>query len=181
MSDIIATPEEVNQRIEEMAELIAGNYKAAKPLFICLLRGAAPFTSKLMFALTRKAPDFHPELDYMTVKTYSNRLQSKPPELVMDLAPDTEVKGRTVIILDDVLDEGQTADFVARHLKSLGAAQVDLVALVQKRKSRSVYKEAALFGFEAPDEWIVGMGMDDPRINKEAYRWSDHIGVTAED
>jgi hypoxanthine phosphoribosyltransferase len=181
MTDIIATPEEVDRRIEEMAEEISRRYKAAKPLFICLLRGSAPFTSKLLFALTRTSPNFHPELDYMTVKTYGSRLQSRPPELVMDLAPDTEVKGRTVIILDDVLDEGQTAEFTTNHLKSLGAAHVDLIVLVQKRKTRSVYQEASLFGFEAPDEWVIGMGMDDPRISKEAYRWTDYIGITSKD
>ncbi|HUC20615.1 MAG TPA: phosphoribosyltransferase family protein, partial [Candidatus Polarisedimenticolaceae bacterium] len=97
---LIATKDKINQRIQEMAGVIIERYHDRNPLFVCLLRGGAPFTSKLLFEVARQDPDFHPELDYMTAKTYSNRLVSKPPEIVMDLAPDTKVKGRTVIVLD---------------------------------------------------------------------------------
>lgn len=161
-----------------MASEVIERYRFKNPLFVCLLRGGAPFASQLLFNITTQSPAFHPEMDYMTVKTYSNRRASKPPELVMDLAPDTDTKGRTVIVLDDVLDEGGTADFVSNYLLKRGAASVDMVVLVQKQKARGKYIEASLFGFEAPDEWVIGMGMDDHRVQKEAYRWAGHIETT---
>ncbi|HUC21029.1 MAG TPA: hypothetical protein VMR98_06095, partial [Candidatus Polarisedimenticolaceae bacterium] len=76
-----------------------------------------------------------------------------------------------------------TAAFISRHLLGRGAATVDLVVLVQKRKDkgRNAYPEASLFGFEAPDSWVVGMGMDDPRVGKEGYRWADYIAITETD
>ncbi|HEX7260158.1 MAG TPA: phosphoribosyltransferase family protein, partial [Candidatus Saccharimonadia bacterium] len=174
----IATKDKVDRRLKEMAREIIARYKQKDPLFVCLLRGGAPFTTKLLFEVAAQAPDFHPELDYLTVKTYSNQLTSKTPEVVMDLAPDTITEGRCIIILDDILDEGHTATFVTKHLLKHGAAAVDLVVLVQKQKDRSTYPAASLYGFEASDGWIIGMGMDDPRVKKEAHRWDDYIGIT---
>ncbi len=177
----IASSRQVNRRISEMATIIIQRYQAQDPLFVCSLRGGAPFASKLLFAVAAIAPEFNPELDYITVKTYGSRLSSQPPKLIMELAPDTRAKDRTVVVLDDVLDEGHSAVFICNYLQKRGAAHVDLVVLVQKKKLRPAYPTASLFGFEAPDQWIVGMGMDDPRQTKEGYRWADHIDFIAED
>jgi hypothetical protein len=106
------------------AELIE-LYRGQQPLFVCLLRGGAPFAARLMFAVTKLDPTFHPELDYMTVRTSASERSASHPELVMGLAPGTDVMDRTVVMLDDVLDKGHTAGFTSGYLRLLGAAQVD--------------------------------------------------------
>ncbi|HSW80249.1 MAG TPA: phosphoribosyltransferase family protein [Candidatus Saccharimonadales bacterium] len=173
---LLQSKEQVNQRIGEIADEIIKRYEAANPLFVCLLRGGAPFATKLMFAITEKKSDFQPELDYMTVKTYGDERVDKQPELVMDLSPNTDVAGRMVILLDDVLDKGITAEFATNYLMQIHSAEkVDLVVLVQKLRERKTVQNATIFGFELPDVWLTSMGMDDARLSKEANRWRGDI------
>jgi hypoxanthine phosphoribosyltransferase len=175
---LIASDTQVEARIEELAAEIIKCYKTKKPLFICLLRGGAPFASRLMFAITRQDPYFYPELDYLTVKTYGDAQTDKPPALIMDLSPSTKAAGRLVILLDDVLDKGVTADFAHRHLMEKHAvAEVDCVVLIQKNRERKVYRTATLFGFESPADWLTGMGLDDSRIAHEANRWAGYVAI----
>jgi hypoxanthine phosphoribosyltransferase len=178
---MLATPQAVTERIEEIASSVIARYKGKNPLFVCLLRGGAPFASRLMFAIVRQDPYFHPELDYMTIKTYADERTSKPPELVMDLSPSTKAGGRLVVLLDDVLDKGVTADFAERTLLETHAAgAVELIVLIQKKQPRKVYQAATLFGFESPPDWLTGMGLDDARIAREANRWAGYVAIASE-
>jgi len=86
------------------------------------------------------------------------------------------VNGRTVIIIDDVLDKGITADFVIKHLEARGASEVKLAVLCEKQVTREKPVDADYKGFTFGDNWLVGMGMDDSGTNVEAYRWLDEIG-----
>src|SRR5690242_6076913 len=110
----IASAKEVDREIDRIATEILNDYDMT-PLFVALLRGAAPFSSHLMHALTAHSPEFHPELDYMMVSTYGEGRHAGEPHIVTDLAPSTTVHGRKVIILDDVLDKRITAEFVTAH------------------------------------------------------------------
>lgn len=175
--ELIADADVVQQRIDELARQVVERYKDKQPLFVCLLRGGAPFATRLMFAITKHDPYFWPELDYMTVKTYGASRDSSQTRLVMDLAPTTQVVDRPVVLLDDVLDKGLTADFAQRHLKAMKAGSVDLIVLVQKRRQRDLFPEATLYGFEAPEDWLTGMGLDDTRIALEAGRWADYVAI----
>ena len=174
---LLHAAEDVDRRIDEMAVELIERHRDEKPLFVCLLRGGAPFATRLMFAIAKADPHFHPELDYMTVRTYATERSASHPELVMGLAPGTDIHGRTVVMLDDVLDQGHTAKFTTGYLKLLGAAKVELVVLVQKDVEREAYPSAAIHGFTAPDEWLTGMGMDDTRLAREANRWMVDLGV----
>lgn len=166
--------EQIHKRIDELAADIVRDYAGSSPLFVALLRGANPFASKLMFAIARLAPDFHPELDYMMVSTYGEEHVAKQPIVVTDLAPTTSVAGRDVVIIDDVIDLGITSDFVASLMKERGAASVKLAVLaskdVQSRTSMADY-----VGFKAGDKWLVGMGLDDAKSGVEHYRWLEEI------
>jgi hypoxanthine phosphoribosyltransferase len=176
--EILVDEERVDARIDEMAGTALERYDSGpRPLYICLLRGGAPFSAAFMRAITRRDPRAHPELDYMTVRTYDKGREPKPPEIVMDVSPSTTVEGRRAVLLDDVLDSGVTADATARHLLERGATGVDLVVLVQKLRDRVSYAAASLFGFELPDVWLTGMGLDDPQEGKEALRWAGYIAV----
>src|SRR6478609_1632041 len=97
-STVLHSTEDVDRRIDEMAAEIVERYRDDKPLFVCLLRGGAPFATRLMFAISRLDPHFHPELDYMTVRTYATERSASHPELVMGLAPGTDIHGRTVVM-----------------------------------------------------------------------------------
>lgn len=168
---------QTNTAISDMAHHIIALHGTSRPLFIALLRGAAPFTAKLMFEIARQAPDMHPELDYMTVKTYGAGRTPGEPQIIMDISPDTEVKGRTVIVLDDVLDQGVTSSFVAQIMKERGATTTLLAVLVEKDILRTNQPHADFACFHAGEEWLVGMGMDDTTVAKDGYRWLDEIRV----
>lgn len=172
----------IDQQIKRMASEITAEHDGKNPLFVSLLRGAAPFTSQLMFEITKQAPDFHPELDYMVTSRYGDSYTAKQElQIVTDISRDTDVTGRAAIILDDVLDMGETASAVREHLITLGAGWVELAVLVEKEVARSVNIQADYVGFVAPNRWLVGMGMDDPALAKEAYRWRKGIWTVTPD
>lgn len=170
----LADASAVNQQITQMAESIVRDHPSS-PLFVALLRGAAPFASKLMFEIARQAPDYHPEIDYMMVSTYGAEKHASDPRIVTDLAPTTNTTGRTVIIIDDVLDKGITADFVTKHLQSRGAETIQLAVLCDKDTVRERDVTADYIGFIFEDNWLVGMGMDDADAANEGYRWFEEI------
>lgn len=174
---ILANEQEVMSRIDQMADTLIDTYRGQNPLFVCLLRGGAPFAAMLMFAIAKRDPYFQPELDYMTIRTYADERTAKQPVIVTDLSPSTSVNGRPVVILDDTLDTGVTAAFTASHLKEQGATSTALAVLVQKACERPAYPSAEYYGFEGPSDWLTGMGLDDTRIAKEANRWLDCIAI----
>lgn len=177
MNKILSSSVAVEHKISKMATALLADYAGTQPLFVCLLRGAAPFASKLMFEIARQSPEFHPQLDYMTVKTYGSERHASEPEIVMDLAPSTDLKNRDIIILDDVLDTGVTSTFVATGLRKRGARSTALAVLVEKNIDRPHHLTADYTCFEAGSEWLAGMGMDDTATAPEAYRWLDEIRV----
>ncbi len=176
---LLYSREQVQQRIGQLASEITAYYDGGeRPLFVSLMRGAIPFTAQLMVEIARQDPDFHPEVDYMTTSRYSDDAIAKErAEIVMGLSPDTDVRGRPAVIIDDVLDMGETAKMVRGYLRDLGAASVRLAVLVNKDiPNRAGGIEAHFVGFDnPPNEWLVGMGMSDSAIKKEARRWDDQI------
>jgi len=170
----VASSDQIDQAITHMATEILEN-NTQTPLFVALLRGAAPFATRLMTEIVRQQPDYHPELDYMMVSTYGDGRQAGEPHIVTDLAPNTTVRDRSVIVLDDVLDKGITAQFVISHLNSRGAKNVQLAVLCEKQAQRVSDIAADYCGFSFTDEWLVGMGLDDSSVATEGYRWLDKI------
>ncbi len=170
----LAPSEQVNQSISHIAkEILRDHIKT--PLFVALLRGAAPFASRLMQEIVSQNQEYHPELDYMMVSTYGSEQHAGEPHIVTDLAPSTLVSGREVIVIDDVLDKGITADFVFSHLRARGAVALKLAVLCDKQVTREKPIEASYKGFSFNDNWLVGMGMDDANAANEGYRWLDEI------
>jgi len=165
---------EVSAKVSQIATQIITDHPTS-PLFVSLLRGAAPFSSRLMTEIVRKSPTYHPELDYMMVSTYGDGRHAGEPHIVTDLAPSTEVNGRDVIVIDDVLDKGITASFVFNHLRNRGASHLQLAVICEKDVGRELPIVAEYKGFTFGDKWLVGMGMDDPHVAKEGYRWLEEI------
>lgn len=177
MTQVLVTTIDIDKSITKLAASLIDDFSDTSPLFVCLLRGAAPFAMKVMQEITRQAPTFHPELDYLTVKTYGDERAASAPQIITDLTPSTIVRNRPVVVLDDVLDSGATAAFVSETLKTRGASQVTLAVLVEKTINRTSYPHAEYHCFTAGPEWLAGMGMDDRATAPEAYRWSDEIVI----
>ena len=175
---ILYSPEQVNERIQLMADEIIQRYTDTKPLFVCLLKGAAPFTSKLMTAITQIDPLFYPEIEYVHVSAYGSDRQANTATIYSGLA-ETAVQGRDVIVLDDCLDRGVTYLKTKEHLLGQGARSVQLIVLANKNVERDLDEEPLMSGFHTPDVWLVGMGMDDNQTAPEAQRWVEYIGVVS--
>jgi hypoxanthine phosphoribosyltransferase len=155
---------EILAKIDEMADYFVEKYRGSeeKPLFVCLL---------LMIAISKKDPTFHPELDFMTISKYQDaRDGSRKPIIKMDLAPSTMVKGRAVVILDEVLDTGDTIDFTKNHIANNEPSDISVVVLCQKEMQRT-FPEADMYGFLVPEDWQTGIGMDDAEVAREGNRW----------
>jgi hypoxanthine phosphoribosyltransferase len=172
---LLADEESVSTTIAAMASHIHSDFPDTLPVFVALLRGAAPFATSLMHELVKQQRDSHPEIDYMMVSTYGDTQHAGQPRIVTDLAPTTSLRERSVIILDDVLDKGITAEFVTRHLLSRGANTVRLAVLCDKQTTRTHAITADYAGFTFTDNWLVGMGMDDAEAALEGYRWLPEI------
>lgn len=171
----LANSQQIDEKISQIATKILNDFPNETPLFVGLLRGAAPFAAKLMSEIVRQSPSYHPELDYMMVSTYGDGQHAGEPHIVTDLAPSTIVTSRSVIVIDDVLDKGITADFVKNHLLNRGATAASLAVLCDKKTERLRDVTADYCGFEFEDNWLVGMGMDDAGAANEGYRWLDEI------
>jgi hypoxanthine phosphoribosyltransferase len=174
---IIFTEEEVNARINEMAADIVRLYSGSTTLFVSLLNGAQPFTAKLMSAIGRHDPYFHPNVQSMIVSRYGPNREPGETRIVTDLPPGyRDLAGKHVILLDDLVDGGGTLEFAANHLLGYGAEKVDKIVLVKKLK-QSTGSPVAMFGFETEDTWLTGMGMDDERLSPEGNRWAGWIAI----
>lgn len=172
---ILYTANQVAQRIDEMARDIIARYPDNKPLFVCLLKGAVPFASQLMTAITRHNPTFYPEVVYVQTSTYGIDRTPSDTAVYSSIA-NADFAGQDIIVLDDCLDHGVTYAKIKQFLIDNDAASIKLVVLVNKDTSRKGGEAPLITGFTTPDIWLVGMGMDDASVAPEAGRWIDYIG-----
>jgi len=180
--EILYTEAEVDARIAAMAVDITRSYKGTDTLFVALLNGALPFTAKLMCAIQHHDPHFHPNVQSMIVSRYGSSREPGKPHLVTDLPPDYRVLAkRHVVLLDDLVDKGGTTEFTERHLYGYGAENIERIVLVKKLKNPPVECNLAMYGFEAPDLWLTGMGMDNAHLALEANRWAGWIAIANTD
>ena len=172
---ILYTSEQVQARIEQMAKDVIDRFHDNKPLFVCLLKGAVPFTAQLMSAITRQDSGFHPEVVYMHASAYGT--DQTPGDVSVYSSVDTSViTNRSIIVLDDCLDKGITFTTMKQLLLDSGAASVGLIVLIDKDVIRDSIDAPLLVGFTTPDVWLVGMGLDDAATAPEAERWAGYIG-----
>lgn len=175
----LADEHQVATEIDVLAGELIAEFKGTNPLFVCLLRGGMPFATQLMFAITKRDPYFNPELDYMTVSRYGSTLTPiAVPKVVMDLSYKTTIINRPVIVLDDIIDKGETYAFTKKHLESKGAEKVYMAALVRRELAEPREFDTDYYCFNVTSqEWLTGMGLDDPRLGKEANRWAQYVAI----
>lgn len=169
-NDILKTlfsEEEIAQRVSELGQDLAKEYKDSKPLLVGVLKGSLFFTTDLA-----KAMDIQLELDFMDVSSYGNStISSGKVKIIKDLS--TSAVDRDILIVEDIIDSGRTLDYLVNLLMRRGAKSVKLVTLLDKPEGRLVDIKADYVGFLVPNEFVVGYGID----FAERYRNLPYVAV----
>ena len=164
---VLLTEEEVNKKISEVAAQINKDYEGKQVHLICILKGGVFFTCELAKRLTIPV-----SLDFMSVSSYgSDTKSSGVVKIIKDL--DEPLEGKNVIIVEDILDSGNTLAFLKDYMLAKGAKSITIVTLLDKPARREKAITADLAGFVVPDEFVVGYGLD----YCQQYRNMPYIGV----
>jgi hypoxanthine phosphoribosyltransferase len=170
--ETLYTPEQIAQRNAEMAEQIkVGPTKDL--LVISILKGSFIFAADLIRAM--HATGLAPEVEFITLSSYGKGTTSQGVKIVKDI--DSDVHGRDILLIDDILESGRTLKFAKELLLERGAHRVTIAVLLDKRVKRQTDLEADYVGFECPDHFVVGYGMD----VAYAFRELPFVGVVTGD
>ncbi len=151
---ILVTKEDIAKRIDELAEQINRDYKGKSLLVVCILRGATIFFADLFRKLTGDV-----EVDFIAVSSYgSGATSSGEVKLIKDFS--SPVMGKHLIIVEDIIDTGITLVYLKKLLEARQPASVKLCALLDKPSRRKVDLKGDYVGFEIPNEYVVGYGLD---------------------
>ena len=153
VADLIHPAEAVAAAVSRVAGEITEQLGDSNPLLLCVMSGGVPFTGHLMTQL-----DFPLELDYMHVTRYGQ--DTSGGALSWRSAPWTPVKGRTVLVLDDILDEGLTLAAIAARLRELGAKACYTAVATDKLNGKTKPIKADFVALTVPDRFVFGFGMD---------------------
>ena len=164
---VMYSEEEVNSKIAELGERISADLNGEPVKMICILKGASFFTCELAKRIT--VPVY---IDFMSVSSYGNGTSSTGRVRIMkDL--DESVEGENVLIVEDIIDSGRTLKYLSDILKSRGAKSVRICTLLDKPERRVVDVKVDYTGYNIPDEFVVGYGLD----YAQKYRNLPYIGV----
>jgi hypoxanthine phosphoribosyltransferase len=169
LSEVLFTPEQIDDKIAELAAAVDRDYAGRDPLLVGVLKGAVMVMADFSRHLKMQA-----KMDWMAVSSYGSGTKSSGVvRILKDL--DTDLHGRDVIIVEDIIDSGLTLSWLQQNLESRGAASVEIVALLRKPEAAKVEVDVKYAGFEIPDAFVVGFGLD----YDERYRNLRGIGVLA--
>lgn len=146
--------EKIQARIKELAANITADCKGKRPLFICVLNGAFAFASDLFRAV--ELPDA--EISFIRLKSYEGTSSTGVVKEVIGLNEDIE--GRTVVVVEDIIDTGHTIERLVNDLKAKGPADVKVAALLFKPESLQASVMPDYVGFDIPTDFIIGYGLD---------------------
>jgi hypoxanthine phosphoribosyltransferase len=166
---VLIPADKLQQRIVEMARVIASDFRDRPTTIVGVLTGCIMFLADLVRHL-----DLQLRIDLIQASSYRGAATTPGKlHIAPDLVPD--VRGRHVLLLDDILDTGQTLGYLVNHLGDLGAASVRVAVLLRKQGRQQVQLEPDYCGFDIPDLFVVGYGLD---FNDE-YRHLPYVAVLA--
>ncbi|WP_246946050.1 hypoxanthine phosphoribosyltransferase [Bacillus pinisoli] len=164
---ILVSEEEIQKKVSELGKVLTEEYKDRFPLAVGVLKGAMPFMGDLL-----KRVETHLEMDFMDVSSYgTSTVSSGEVKIIKDL--NTSVEGRDILIIEDIIDSGLTLSYLVELFKYRKAKSIKIVTLLDKPTGRKASISADFVGFEVPDEFVVGYGLD----FAERYRNLPYIGV----
>ena len=151
---MLVTSEEIQEKVRELAERITGDYRGENLLLVGILRGAVVFLSDLMRHLELSC-----EIDFMDVSSYGTGTSSSGVvRILKDLEED--ITDRHVLIVEDIIDTGLTLSYLRRILLARKPASLEICTLLSKPSRRQADIDVKYLGFEVPDEFVVGYGID---------------------
>lgn len=169
ITEVLLTEQQIQNRVAEMAKVLDAKFQNDVPLLVGVLKGAVMFMADLSRAMTVPI-----NMDWMALSSYgSGTVSSGVVRILKDL--DADVHGRHVVIVEDIIDSGLTLSWLASNLEARGAASVEVVALLRKPAAMKVEVEVAQVGFDIPNEFVVGYGLD----YAERYRNLNAVAVLA--
>ncbi len=156
LGGILITKEEISTRVKEMAAEIQKDHGAEPVLFVGVLKGSVVFLSDLMRCMNSSIPV---ELDFLAVSSYGSSTRSSGiVKITKDL--DEEITGRKVLVVEDIVDTGLTLHYLVNILRERSPKTIGVCTLLDKPDRRRVSVDITYRGFEIPDEFVVGYGLD---------------------
>ena len=171
VSEVLFTPEAIQNRIAEMGAAISRDYQGRSPVFVGVLKGVLFFMADLL----RQVP-LPLEVDFLAVSNYSPETRDQG---LVRLMKDLEIPltGRHVIFVEDVVDTGLTLNYLLRILRSQQPASLEVCVLFNKARHRLIEIPIKYKGFDLPDKFVVGYGLD----HREKYRNLPFVGLLKAD
>ena len=152
--EVLLSEEKIQARIRQLGAQITQEYAGLNPLLIGVLKGACFFLSDLMRAI-----DTRVSVEFMAISSYGSSTRTSGEVRIMkDL--DVPIEGRHILVVEDIVDTGLTLSYLLANLQSRGAASVKLAALLDKFERRQREVQIDYLGFQIPDEFVVGYGLD---------------------
>ena len=168
---VLLSEKEVDDRIHAIGEQISRDYAGKQVHLICVLKGGSFFLCELAKRITVPV-----SLDFMSVSSYGSETKSSGVvKIIKDL--DEPIKGKDVLVIEDIVDSGRTLSYLMEMLKDRGPASLKLCTLLDKPDRRVIDVPVDYTGFEIPDEFVVGYGLD----YDQRYRNLPYIGVISFD
>lgn len=164
---VLISEEDVDRRIEELGKKISEDYKGRTVHLICVLKGSIFFTCELAKRITVPVT-----MDFISCSSYGNDTKSSGVvKIVKDL--DESIEGKDVIVIEDIIDSGRTLSYLMEILKARRPASLSLCTLLDKPERRVKDVTVDYVGFNIPDEFVVGYGLD----YAQKYRNLPYVGV----
>ena len=171
IKEILLTEDEILSKVKEMGKLISEEYAGKDLIIVGILKGSVIFASELIKNISIPC-----EIDFMAVSSYGNSTEtSGVVRILKDL--DHGIEGKDIIIVEDIIDSGITLDYLLKYLKARKANSIEIATLLTKPSRRMVDLKVKYCGFEVPDEFLVGYGLD----YSERYRNLPYVGILKEE
>jgi len=154
IGEILVQPDDLKHKVREIGQQISADYAERDLLLVCVLKGAVFFLADLMRHI-----DIPCEVDFMAVSSYGSETDSSGVvRILKDL--DRPIAGRDVLIVEDIVDSGLTLQYLLRNLGAREPASLEVCALLTKPDRRKVELPTRYVGFEIPDKFAIGYGLD---------------------
>ena len=165
--EVLFTEQQIQDRLKELAQQIEVDYEGRELLIVGILRGAVMVMADMARSFSR-----HVEMDWMAVSSYGSGTKSSGVvRILKDL--DSDISGRDVIIVDEIIDTGLTLSWLTSNLSSRGPASVEICTLLRKPEALTMPVNVKYVGWDIPNEFVVGYGLD----YRERYRNLRDIGT----
>jgi hypoxanthine phosphoribosyltransferase len=169
LTRVLVSENEIRAKLAELARQIEVDYEGDRPLLVGVLKGAVMVMADLARELR-----INIDMDWMAVSSYGAGTQSSGVvRILKDL--DSDLHGRRVLIVEDIIDSGLTLSWLKTNLQSRGAASVEICALLRKPDAAKIHVDVEYLGFDIPNEFVVGYGLD----YAETYRNLRDVAILA--